>query len=66
MHDRALELWQAGRRIEGTLAERYLVERRGIDLAALPNIAESLRFLPYCPFGPGVRHPCLIALRRDA
>jgi DNA polymerase len=66
MHDRALQLWDAGRPIEGTLAERYLVERRGIDLAELPDVAASLRFLPYCPFGPGVRHPCLIALRRNA
>jgi hypothetical protein len=66
MHDRAIQLWDAGRPIEGTLAERYLVERRGIDLAELPDAAESLRFLPYCPFGRGVRHPCLIALRRNA
>ena len=26
---------------------------------------ETLRFHPRCPFGPGVRLPCLIALYRD-
>jgi Toprim domain len=25
-----------------------------------------LRFHPRCPFGPGIRHPCLVALMRDA
>jgi DNA polymerase len=62
---RALQLWREAQPITGTLAERYLVERRGIDLAALPDAAACLRFHPQCPFGPGVRHPCLIALRRD-
>jgi hypothetical protein len=61
---RALQLWQQSKPIEGTLAERYLVEHRGIDLAALHDAAASLRFHPRCPFGPGTRHPCLIALRR--
>jgi hypothetical protein len=63
---RALQLWRQARPITGTLAERYLIERRGIDLAALPDAAACLRFHARCPFGPEERHPCLIALRRDA
>jgi hypothetical protein len=63
---RALRLWQAARPIAGTLAARYLDEHRRIDLAALPaNIDDVLRFHPRCPFGPGVRHPCLLALMRS-
>jgi hypothetical protein len=61
---RALQLWEQAQPIEGTLAERYLTEHRGIDLAALPDAAACLRFHPHCPFGPATRHPCLIALRR--
>ena len=39
---------------------------RGIDLAAAAgDIETALRFHPRCPFGPGVRHPCLLALMRD-
>jgi DNA polymerase len=60
---RALRLWERALPIRGTLAERYLVETRGIDFAAVPG--EALRFLANCPFGPGTRHPCLLALFRD-
>ena len=63
---RALQLWRQSQPIAGTLAERYLTEHRGIDLTALPDAATSLRFHPRCPFGSATRHPCLIALRRDA
>ena len=64
---RALKLWDRARPIAGTLAARYLTEVRGIDLSVLPeDISErGLRFHPDCPFGPGTRHPCLIALMRD-
>ena len=63
----ALRLWEAARPIAGTLAERYLSKTRGIDLAALPaNVNAVLRFHARCPFGPGTRHPCLLALLRDA
>jgi CHC2 zinc finger/Toprim domain len=62
---RALQLWRQAQPIAGTLAERYLIERRGIDLATLPDAAASLRFHPHCPFGPASRHPCLLALRRS-
>jgi DNA polymerase len=63
---RALRLWQQAKPIAGTLAAQYLAERRRIDFAALPdNVDEVLRFHPNCPFGPGARHPCLLALMRD-
>jgi hypothetical protein len=66
----ALQLWEDARPIAGTLAERYLVETRGLGaagLAALPaGINDVRRFHPRCPFGPGNRGPCLIALMRDA
>jgi len=63
----ALHLWESARPIAGTLAARYLSKTRGIDLAALPaEINTVLRFHARCPFGPGTRHPCLLALLRDA
>jgi DNA polymerase len=62
---RALQLWDEAKPIQGTLAERYLAETRRIDLAALSNADACLRFHSRCPFGFGVRPPCLIALRRD-
>ena len=62
----ALKWWDAAKPIAGTLAARYLADIRGIDLDALPaNIDDALRFHPHCPFGPGVTHPCLLALMRD-
>ena len=68
--DRAyvLRWWDAAKPIRGTLAARYLAETRGIDLDALAGQCRrrTLRFHPRCVFGPGVRHPCLIALMRDA
>jgi DNA polymerase I-like protein with 3'-5' exonuclease and polymerase domains len=62
----ALRLWEQGKSIAGTLAAQYLAERRKIELAALPaNVDEVLRFHPWCPFGSGTTHPCLIALMRN-
>jgi DNA polymerase len=62
----ALHLWDEARPIAGTLAARYLSETRGIDLTALPaDIGSVLRFHLRCPFGPGARHPCLLALLHD-
>ena len=56
----ALRLWEQARPIAGTLAARYLADTRGVDLAALPAaIDDVLRFHPRCPFGSGLRHPCL-------
>jgi Toprim domain-containing protein/CHC2-type zinc finger protein len=61
--ERALALWTGGKPIAGTLAERYLAETRKIAVDKLPAaIADSLRFYDQCPYGKGVRHPCLIAL----
>jgi DNA polymerase len=63
----ALQLWDDTVPITGTLAARYLSATRGIDLAVLPpEIDAVLRFHPRCPFGPGARHPCLLALLSDA
>jgi DNA polymerase len=63
---RALRLWEQSVPIAGTTAARYLSDVRGVDLAALPaNIDQALRFHPHCPFN-GVRHPCLVALMRNA
>ena len=64
---RALQWWNGAQPIAGTLAARYLAEVRGIDLDVLPDdISErALRFHPNCVFGPGTRHPCLIALMRN-
>jgi Toprim domain/CHC2 zinc finger/DNA polymerase family A len=62
----ALRLWEQAVPIAGTVAARYLSDIRGVELAALPpDIDGVLRLHPRCPFGPGVRHPCLIALMRD-
>jgi DNA polymerase I-like protein with 3'-5' exonuclease and polymerase domains len=61
----ALRLWEGAQPIAGTLATRYLTNRR-IDIDALPpNTENVLRFHPRCPFGPGTQHPCLLALFRD-
>ena len=62
----ALRLWEEGVPVADTLAARYFTEIRGIDLAALPtDVDRVLRFHPRCPFGPNVRHPCLMALMHN-
>jgi hypothetical protein len=63
---KALALWTAATPWRGTIAERYLGESRGVDVAALPaSVDEALRFHRWCPFGGGAC-PCLLALMRDA
>jgi hypothetical protein len=63
----ALRLWDEAVPFTGTPAARYLGDIRGIDLTVLTtNIDSALRFHPRCPFGPGERHPCLLALMTDA
>src|SRR5436190_16108000 len=48
---------------KGTIAERWYLASRNLTL---PNGHEGvLRFHPACPFGPGVRRPCMVALYRD-
>jgi hypothetical protein len=62
----ALRLWAESQPIAGTLAAVYLSRRRGLELDGLPtDVDATLRFHPHCPFGPGTRHPCLVALMRD-
>jgi hypothetical protein len=59
-----LAIWQAGRAIEGTLAERYVRDVRNI-WAPL----EDLRFHPRCPRGPGrlaLFEPALLVAMRKA
>jgi DNA polymerase I-like protein with 3'-5' exonuclease and polymerase domains len=60
---RAQALWDAGRPIAGTLAERYLAETRKLDPGAIG--ADVLRFHPHCPFN-GAARPCLLARFSDA
>jgi DNA polymerase len=59
----ALQLWETARPIAGTPVIKYLADLRGIDTDALPD--DALRFHRACPFGSGVRLPCLLALYRD-
>ena len=61
---RALALWEESGPL-GELALEYFASRRIPDLDALPDIHSGLRFHPHCPFGPGARHPCIIALWTD-
>jgi DNA polymerase len=61
----AMQLWSAARPIAGTLAARYLADRRRIDIALLPDdVDEALRFHPHCPFDK-TEHPALLALMRN-
>ena len=57
----ALEIWNAGRDVGGTLAARYLARRKLV----LPEGASgrAIRFHSACPFG-GDRHPTMIGLFR--
>jgi len=60
--DLARALWRAALRIEGTLAETYLIGR-GVEIPAGVSGA-TLRFHPNCPFG-NVMQPGMLALYRD-
>jgi hypothetical protein len=61
----ASQIWEKAEPIGSTSAIRYLADVRGIDTDALPTDNAALRFHDNCPFGPGVRVPCLVALYRD-
>jgi hypothetical protein len=63
-HRWAMKLWSEAAPIAGTVAERYLTVTRRLVVPA-DTSPRVLRFHPRCPFGPGVRLPCLIALYRD-
>jgi hypothetical protein len=63
----ALRLWEQAQPIDGTPAEHYLADARGIDIDKRPaENSQVLRFHPMCMFGPGTSLPCLLALFRDA
>jgi len=57
----ALEIWNAGHDVGGTLVARYLARRKLV----LPEgvSGRAIRFHPACPFG-GDRHPTMIGLFR--
>jgi hypothetical protein len=63
-HRWAMKLWSEAAPIAGTVAERYLTVTRRLVVPA-DTSPRVLRFHPRCPFGQGVRLPCLIALYRD-
>lgn len=59
----ARALWREAVEPRGTLAQRYL-EGRQLELPE--DVANRVvRFHPSCPFGPGVRHPCMILAFRS-
>jgi hypothetical protein len=60
--ERAERIWREAVPIAGTLAERYLHERR--YLYDLPG-DDVIRFHGRCTFGVGQRHSCLIGLYRN-
>lgn len=59
----AQALWREAVEPRGTLAEIYLAGRR---LKLPEDIANRVvRFHAACPFGPGVRHPCMLLAFRS-
>ncbi len=61
---RALSIWEETVEPAGTLVETYLAHRGVLDVARAA-FGHALRFHPRCPFGPGTRVPCLVALVRN-
>ncbi|MGE9008152.1 DUF7146 domain-containing protein [Leptospira interrogans] len=60
--DFPLQIWNESVSAEHPLLLGYLASRR---LTLPDQHDEVLRFHPSCPFGKGVRHPCMVALFRD-
>ncbi|MER8438329.1 toprim domain-containing protein [Mesorhizobium sp. M1312] len=60
----ALKIWEQSFPPHGTIVETYLATR-GCLLSPSITAAETLRFHPCCPFGPGNELPAMIALMRD-
>lgn len=56
-----LQLWNEARPAQGSMVERYLASR-GLTLPT--GMDHVIRFHPNCPFRPGERHPCMVALYR--
>jgi hypothetical protein len=66
MLSRAQSLWDEAEPISNTLAARYFVETRKLDLAALPiDVDAALRYHSRCPFTRQTTRPCVLALFRD-
>jgi hypothetical protein len=59
----ALTIWKEAGSIGAPIAARYFGRRKLVLPAGIDGAA--LRFHPHCPFGPGVRHPAIVALYRD-
>src|SRR5262245_29137169 len=58
----ALRIWNEAGLIIGAPGALYLA-KRGIDLDAVPDLHNVLRWHDACPWGEGgARHPCIIAL----
>jgi hypothetical protein len=57
-----LRLWDESIEADHPLLRTYFDLRR---LTLPDRHSEVLRFHPNCPFGEGVRHPCMISLFRD-
>jgi hypothetical protein len=62
--ERALAIWGEAADPAGGLGDCYFAHR-GVLALARPAFGHALRFHPRCPFGPGVRVPCVVALVRD-
>jgi hypothetical protein len=62
----AIALFDDASPVIGTMGEAYLAKRR-IDIGAIgfPGLDGVIRFNRSCPFGPGERAPCLVALYRN-
>ncbi|MDH2400788.1 toprim domain-containing protein [Bradyrhizobium sp. SSUT18] len=59
----AQALWREAVEPRGTLVQRYVEGRR---LELFEDVANRVvRFHPSCPFGPGVRHPCMLVAFRS-
>lgn len=58
----ALRLWNEAVDARDTLVDVYL-QSRGLTLP--DPTCSAIRFHPKCPFGPSVRHPCMVTLFRD-
>lgn len=59
----ALRIWSESVDPRGTLVETYLASRQ-LELSDFVAMT-TLRFHPACPFGEGVRHPCMVAAFRS-
>ncbi|MET4240723.1 toprim domain-containing protein [Bradyrhizobium sp. RT10b] len=60
----AQALWREAVEPRGTIAQHYLEGHRRLEL--FEDVANRVvRFHPSCPFGPGVRHPCMLLAFRS-